>query len=44
LFTVGVEASYQNRWAVDLSNTNYGGANSYNLINDRDWAGAVVKY
>jgi hypothetical protein len=43
-WTVGVEANYQAKWVIDLSYTNYGGAGRYNLINDRDWAGAVVKY
>ncbi len=42
--TIGVAASYQNKWQLDLSYTNYSGAGRYNLINDRDFVGAFVKY
>lgn len=42
--TTGVTASYQNRWEFDLSYSNYGGAGRYNLINDRDFVAAVVRY
>jgi hypothetical protein len=42
--TTGVTASYQNAWEFDLSYSNYGGAGRYNLINDRDFVAAVVKY
>ena len=42
--TLGVAANYQNQWELDLSYTNYGGAGRYNLINDRDFVAAVVKY
>jgi len=42
--TLGVAASYQNQWEIDLSYTNYGGAGRYNLINDRDFMAGVVKY
>ncbi len=43
-FTFGLEASYQSKWIVDLSYTQYGGAGRHNLLNDRDFVGAVVKY
>jgi len=42
--TVGLAASYQNQWEIDLSYTNYSGAGRYNLINDRDFLAGVVKY
>lgn len=42
--TTGVTASYQNAWEFDLSYSNYGGAGRYNLINDRDFVAAVIKY
>ncbi|MDX1582112.1 MAG: DUF1302 domain-containing protein [Thermoanaerobaculia bacterium] len=43
-FTLGVAAGYLNEWEFDLSYTRYGGAGRYNLINDRDFLGAVIKY
>ena len=42
--TVGLAATYQNAWQVDLSYTQFNGAGRYNLINDRDFVGAFVKY
>jgi hypothetical protein len=42
--TVGLAAGYQNMFEIDLSYTNYGGAGRYNLINDRDFIAAVVRY
>lgn len=42
--TLGLAANYQNQWELDLSYTNYGGAGRYNLINDRDFVAAVVKF
>ncbi|MBD3868576.1 MAG: DUF1302 family protein, partial [Acidobacteria bacterium] len=42
--TVGVSAEYQNTWSADLSYTRYMGAGRHNLINDRDFVGANVKY
>lgn len=42
--TTGIAAGYLNRWELDLSYTSYGGAGRYNLINDRDFVAAVVKY
>jgi hypothetical protein len=43
-FTFGLSAEYQNAWQVDLSYTSYGGADRFNLINDRDFIGGFVKY
>ena len=42
--TLGVAAAYQNRWEFDLSYSNFGGAGRYNLINDRDFVAAVVRF
>lgn len=42
--TIGIQAGFQNAWQVDLSYTNYSGAGRYNLINDRDFIGAYIKY
>ena len=43
-FSVGVAANYLSRWEFDLSYTIYSGADRYNLINDRDFLGAFIKY
>jgi hypothetical protein len=42
--TLGMTAAYQNMWELDLSYSNYGGAGRYNLINDRDFVAAVVRF
>lgn len=42
--TLGLGATYQNTWQFDVSYTRYGGAGRYNLINDRDFIAASVKY
>lgn len=42
--TLGMTAAYQNSWEFDLSYSNYGGAGRYNLINDRDFVAAVVRF
>jgi hypothetical protein len=42
--TLGIQASYQNAWQVDISYTDYSGAGRWNLINDRDFVGGFVKY
>jgi len=42
--TIGLQASYQNAWQIDLSYTNYSGAGRWNLINDRDFVGGYIKY
>jgi hypothetical protein len=42
--TVGLGFQYQINWEWDLSYTRYTGAGRYNLINDRDFLAANVKY
>jgi hypothetical protein len=42
--TVGVTASVRQKWDLDVSYTNYAGAGQYNLLNDRDFVAASVKY
>jgi len=42
--TVGVTATYQNAFEIDLSYTSYSGGDRYNLINDRDFIATSVKY
>jgi hypothetical protein len=42
--TLGLGFSRQSTWEFDLSYTQYAGAGRYNLINDRDFAAANVKY
>ena len=41
---IGVTANLQNRWEVDVSYASYGGAGRFNLLNDRDFIAATVKY
>ncbi len=42
-YTLGVAATYQNTWVIDLSYTEFKGAGHYNLINDRDFISFSVK-
>jgi hypothetical protein len=42
--TLGLGAAYQATWEFDLNYTTYSGAGRYNLISDRDFIGANVKY
>jgi hypothetical protein len=42
--TLGLGLNRQNTWQFDLSYTTYSGAGRYNLINDRDFAAANIKY
>ena len=42
--TIGLLGVYQNVWSGDLSYTRYMGAGRHNLINDRDFIAANVKY
>ncbi len=42
--TLGLAASYLNRWQFDLSYTTFTGAGRHNLLNDRDSVSATVKY
>jgi len=42
--TIGVGFQYQINWEWDLSYTQYTGAGRYNLIHDRDFVAANIKY
>jgi hypothetical protein len=42
--TLGVESTYLNQWATDLSYTRFFGAGNLNLISDRDFVSFTVKY
>ncbi len=42
--TVGLTASVRQRWDLDVSYTNYGGAGQYNLLNDRSFVAASIKF
>ncbi|HKD52971.1 MAG TPA: DUF1302 domain-containing protein [Steroidobacteraceae bacterium] len=43
-YTVGLTASTRQRWELDVSYTNYGGAGQYNLLRDREFIAASVKF
>jgi hypothetical protein len=43
-YTVGVTASTRQRWELDVSYSNYGGDGGYNLLRDRDFIAASVKF
>ena len=43
-FTLGLGATYQHQWEADVSLTMFGGANRYNLLNDRDFVAVNLKY
>jgi hypothetical protein len=43
-FTFGLGFQYQYNWEFDVSYTDYFGADRYNLINDRDFIAANIKY
>jgi hypothetical protein len=42
--TVGVSANLQARTELTLDYTNFGGAGQYNLLNDRDFVSASIKF
>ena len=42
--TLGAEFTLQNRWSLDLKYVNYFGGGDYNLISDRDYVSATIKY
>ena len=42
--TLGLGASYLNRWHFDLSFTMFGGAERHNQASDRDFVSATIKY
>ena len=43
-FTLGLGMNYLVKWQFDFSWTTYSGAGRYNLINDRDFIAANIKY
>jgi len=42
--TLGAEFSYQNQWALELRYVNFFGGAAANLLSDRDYVTATVKY
>ena len=42
--TLGLGLKYLINWDLDMSYTCYYGAENYNLLRDRDWVGANIKY
>ena len=42
--TLGVSAVYQNAYSADLGYTRFSGAGRYNLVSDRDFVAANIKY
>jgi hypothetical protein len=43
-FTVGADFTWQNAWAVELRYVNFSGGHQYNLLSDRDYVSATLKY
>ncbi len=42
--TIGADFVFQNAWAVELRYVNFFGAGRYNLLGDRDYVSATLKY
>ncbi|MBV8783408.1 MAG: DUF1302 domain-containing protein [Gammaproteobacteria bacterium] len=42
--TLGLGANLRAKWDLDVSYTQYGGAGQYNLLRDRDFVAASIKY
>lgn len=42
--TLGVDFTYQNAWACELRYVNFFGAGRFNLLGDRDYVSATLKY
>jgi hypothetical protein len=42
--TLGVDFTFQNQWAFEVRYVNYSGGGAYNLISDRDYVSATMKY
>ena len=42
--TLGIGADLEKTWDLDVSYTRYGGAGQYNLLNDRDFIAASIKF
>jgi hypothetical protein len=43
-FTAGADFTFQNAWALELRYVNFFGAGRYNLLGDRDYVSATLKY
>lgn len=43
-FTLGGDFTFQNAWAVEVRYVNFFGAGRYNLLGDRDYVSATLKY
>jgi hypothetical protein len=42
--TVGADFTFQNQWAFEVRYVNYSGDGAYNLISDRDYVSATLKF
>ena len=42
--TLGIGADLEKTWDLDVSYTRYGGAGQYNLLNDRSFVAASIKF
>jgi hypothetical protein len=42
--TIGADFTYQNAWAFEFRYVNFSGAGRYNLLGDRDYVSATLKY
>jgi hypothetical protein len=42
--TLGADFSFQNAWSCELRYVNFFGAGKYNLLGDRDYVSATIKY
>lgn len=42
--SIGLKATYLQKWEADVSYTNFFGAGKYNLLSDRDFFSATIKY
>lgn len=42
--TLGADFTFQNQWTLELRYVNFSGAGSYNLLSDRDFVSATMKY
>ena len=42
--TLAGEFTFQNSWSMELRYVNYFGAGNYNLLSDRDFVSATIKY
>lgn len=43
-FTAGADFSFQNAWSFEVRYVNFFGAGRYNLLSDRDYVSATLKY